>query len=715
MSVCKLSFYITDAKVTIKCDHLPLRKFLQKQTLNAKVNNWAVELEQFDLHIEWIQGSKNTLADSLSRLLDVDPEAKAQPEKEGCEFGNYCFEQLEETSEISWIWPKQACELSNQGESKKMGEILPVFSMPVVENIEHLEVTVNENTTRSISLPLSNKQMKELQKQDEEARPIVKRLAEDKTTEKMFILDNGVLYRLWLEERETFKCTFVPKILREPLLVLAHNRNGHNGGRRTYMGLKKLYFWPGMRKDTFKHCKNCTECVLQNQGNNAADFGHFKTPDMPMQLICMNLVGPITLVTSKGNRFILTCIDMLTGYTMAIPIPDKSAKTVCDAYRTHIYCIFGGSSRILTDNGTEFKNEQFNELCMQLEIKRVYSPVYTPEANGRLEAWHRFFKACMAKHVRGNAAEWDEVVPLAAAAYNFFPCQSTGESPFVLMFGRDPITLFAKLLELAPRYWGDRGGHLKLDLLKKLYLVTAENIKQAKDRQDPASQTEVKTTFKVNDQVLVRDVTSGAFAPRYTPHNRVVAVHGPNRIVIVDEKGNKTVRRASHLKHCDAKTKFASMVPENNEYEEFGRSTKLLLHPKDVPELHFPVEDSSDMVEQVVINNVTESLVEVATKHHKTSEIPPEKRVDNDYSDAECQRKPVDKQDEILPVKRDILAHDGKREPQKGNWFTFSTASMSKLSNALKEGMFGKQEGGTMDMATRLGPTNEDREFSFFL
>ena len=89
MSVRKLSFYITDAQVIIKCDHLPLKKFLQKQTLNAKVNNWAVELEQFNLHIEWIQGVKNTLADSLSRLLDVDPEAKAHPEKEGCEFGNY--------------------------------------------------------------------------------------------------------------------------------------------------------------------------------------------------------------------------------------------------------------------------------------------------------------------------------------------------------------------------------------------------------------------------------------------------------------------------------------------------------------------------------------------------------------------------------------------------------------------------------------------------
>ena len=179
-----------------------------------------------------------------------------------------------------------------------------------------------------------------------------------------------------------------------------------------------------------------------------------------MQLICMDLVGPIFPVTSRGNRFILTCIDMLTGFTIAVPIKDKTAKTACDAYRAYIYCFFGGSARILTDNRTQFKNEQMEELCKQLNVQTVYSPVYTPEANGRLEAWHRFFKACVTKHIWGNAAEWDEVVPLAGAPYNFFPCQASKESPFMLMFGRDPITPFAKLLEPAPRYWGDHEGNL---------------------------------------------------------------------------------------------------------------------------------------------------------------------------------------------------------------------------------------------------------------
>ena len=92
MSIRRLTFYLTDAEITIKCDHLPLKKFLNKQTLNSKVNNCAVELEQFNSKLEWIKGSKTTLADSLSHLLEVVPEAKLEPEPEGQEFGCYCFE-----------------------------------------------------------------------------------------------------------------------------------------------------------------------------------------------------------------------------------------------------------------------------------------------------------------------------------------------------------------------------------------------------------------------------------------------------------------------------------------------------------------------------------------------------------------------------------------------------------------------------------------------
>ena len=167
---------------------------------------------------------------------------------------------------------------------------------------------------------------------------------------------------------------------------------------------------------------------------------------------------------------------------MAVPIQNKNAETICDAYRDHVYCIFGGSSRILTDNGSEFKNQEMNQVCEILGVKHIFSPVYTPESNGHLEGWHRFFKACIAKHIHGGGVEWDELVPLVVSAYNFFPCQSSKESPFVLMFGRDPITPVARLLEPKPRYYGEKGSALKMDTLRRLYAFVVENIRKARSR-----------------------------------------------------------------------------------------------------------------------------------------------------------------------------------------------------------------------------------------
>ena len=63
--------------------------------------------------------------------------------------------------------------------------------------------------------------------------------------------------------------------------------------------------------------------MLQNQANTSGEFKHFKVPEVPMQLICIDLVGNISPVTSRGNCFILMCIDMLTGYTIAVLINGK--------------------------------------------------------------------------------------------------------------------------------------------------------------------------------------------------------------------------------------------------------------------------------------------------------------------------------------------------------------------------------------------------------
>ena len=66
-SIKKLSYYVEDADIILRSDHLPLKKFLQKNTLNSKVNNWAVEISPYRSQFEYIKGIKNTLADTMSR------------------------------------------------------------------------------------------------------------------------------------------------------------------------------------------------------------------------------------------------------------------------------------------------------------------------------------------------------------------------------------------------------------------------------------------------------------------------------------------------------------------------------------------------------------------------------------------------------------------------------------------------------------------------
>ena len=94
MSIKKLAYYLEDADITLRIDHLPLRKFLANNTLNSKVNNWAIKISPFHITFEYIKGIKNTLADTLSRLIDINLQVQQESEPERYEFGYYTFDTL---------------------------------------------------------------------------------------------------------------------------------------------------------------------------------------------------------------------------------------------------------------------------------------------------------------------------------------------------------------------------------------------------------------------------------------------------------------------------------------------------------------------------------------------------------------------------------------------------------------------------------------------
>ena len=129
----------------------------------------------------------------------------------------------------------------------------------------------------------------------------------------------------------------------------------------------------------------------------------------------MDLIGKFHPPTSHGHRYALTAICMLTGFTWCVPLKTKTAEEVTKAYMDHIYSNFGGSIKILTDNGTEFKNKLFKEVVEKLGTEfSIHSPPYRPQSNGKIEGFHRFLKTCIGTSTMDwsgmNSHQWQQHV-----------------------------------------------------------------------------------------------------------------------------------------------------------------------------------------------------------------------------------------------------------------------------------------------------------------
>ena len=452
MSIKKLAYYLEDTDITLRSDHLPLKKFLAKNTLNSKVNNWATEISPFCITFEYIKGIKNTLADTMSLLIDIDPQIQQDSEPKGYEFSYYTFDTL------------PALEVSN------------------VETTQDTSVCVNKDNDMDnlLELPIDNNTLSKLQENDEFCANILAHIEKGNIIEgQLYVIQDRILKRYVIDGDNTYETIVLPKALTAQILKIAHDNLGHNGTHRTYTLLKRLYYWKGLKPCVTKHIQRCYQCQRRNKQVVKYATLHFDVATFPMQFISMDLIGEFHLPTTKGKRYALTVICMLTSYVFCIPLKTKTTEEVLQAYVDNMYSKFGASMKILSDNGTEFKNKIFEQVAKELGVVyKLYTPPYHPASNGRIEGFHAFLKACISKHIAPQL-EWDDLVALACAAYNFIPNEHSKESPFFLMFGRDPVLPLNTLLEPKIRYLVNAINILSLDAMKNMFEVTATNLKLA--------------------------------------------------------------------------------------------------------------------------------------------------------------------------------------------------------------------------------------------
>ena len=147
----------------------------------------------------------------------------------------------------------------------------------------------------------------------------------------------------------------------------------------------RQYYWKGMNKDIRKYIANCILFRHEKAKVQQYPLQMTEIPDRPFDKIAIDLVTECEMLAS-GNKHILTIIAHLTGWPEAFTIPYKFADTIVSTFINEFLPVHMCPGYILSDNGTEFKNNLMNQVFQQLGIDKIFSAPYHTQSNSKLKS-----------------------------------------------------------------------------------------------------------------------------------------------------------------------------------------------------------------------------------------------------------------------------------------------------------------------------------------
>ena len=256
-----------------------------------------------------------------------------------------------------------------------------------------------------------------------------------------FYKKNGLLYRKHQETKtgRSFNQLVVTKELRRQVMSVNHESafSGHLGAKKTEVRILPNFFWPGLRQDIIRFCHSCDVCqrTVKRGSVKKVPLGSMPLIDTPFKRVAVDIVGPIAPPSEAGHRYILTLVDYATRYPEAFPLKKITTEAVAEAL-LDIYSRVGIPEEVLTDQGTQFMSKCMQEVSRLLSIKGLTSTPYHPICNGLVERWNGTLKSMLKRLCQDQPKQWHRLINPVLFAYREVPQESTGFSPFQLLYGR---------------------------------------------------------------------------------------------------------------------------------------------------------------------------------------------------------------------------------------------------------------------------------------
>ncbi|KAK7096005.1 hypothetical protein V1264_005353 [Littorina saxatilis] len=440
-----------------------------------------------------------------------------------------------------------------------------------------------------------------------------------------------ILYRVFQHPRvnggKPLRQVLVPQPLRRQVVEVAHDSimGGHLGVKKTSDRIQAAFYWPGLHADVTRFCRSCDICQKTIPRGRVPKVPLQKMPliDRPFKRVAIDLIGEIKPPSEAGHRWVLTLVDYATRYPEAVPLKKIDTETVAEAL-VDIFSRIGVPEEILTDLGTQFVSECMEEVNRLLSIRHLTTTPYHPMCNGLVEKFNATLKSTLKKLCSEQPRQWHRYINALLFAYREVPQESTGFSPFELMYGRTvrgPMQILKELWTKdvdTPEVKNSYQYVFELrEKLEETLEIARENLRKSQDSgKHYYDRKAVNRKFTPGNKVLI-------LLP--TDHNKLLMQwKGPYEVEAVvginDYKVN--VGKKSKIYHANLlklyverppeAVQVAAMVEEPAELDEFDGEELLELgdlHKKEgVDDVKLGPDLTEDQQKGLLLENVTKIL-----------------------------------------------------------------------------------------------------------
>ncbi|VFQ69607.1 unnamed protein product [Cuscuta campestris] len=195
------------------------------------------------------------------------------------------------------------------------------------------------------------------------------------------------------------------------------------------------YFWPTMRKDCEEYVRKCPTCQqFQNvPGRPATNYTPISSV-IPFSRWGIDIVGALPKEVGQA-RWIVVAIDYFTKWVEAEPLAGITGRQMIDFVGTNILCRFGVPKQIISDNGTQFEEAEFQDFLKTWGIQHTKVSVAYPQANGQVENVNRTIISGIKKKLLSEGSKKVDELPRILWTYRTTPRRATGDTPFGLAYG----------------------------------------------------------------------------------------------------------------------------------------------------------------------------------------------------------------------------------------------------------------------------------------